>query len=276
VRKPRARWLSLNHSKRKGETFFLVWSVVWVTFFGWIVLSGVFERFTSTTYMLVGVVVGLPPIIYPLLFPVGDDAKIPWYDRYTTKANVWIFTMAWIGNYFWTHYFYRILGAVYTFEAWRLNDVPFCLFLISHSYFLLYHTLSNLLLRRLWACFPNPSALAYAVVGTFVVVFAYFIAFMEVFTIQNFPYYSYPDKQAMWVVGSGFYAIYFIVSFPMFFRLDEEPSTKWSLKRTFLDACAACMIVTQVLDAWRLSIGPIYAPTTSTAAGAASSVSFVH
>lgn len=28
-----------------------------------------------------------------------------------------------IGNYFWTHYFYRVLGARYTFVAWRLNDV---------------------------------------------------------------------------------------------------------------------------------------------------------
>jgi cycloeucalenol cycloisomerase len=48
--------------------------------------------------------------------------------------------MSFAANYFWTHYFYPVLGASYTFVAWRVNDVPVCLFLMTHSYFMFYHT----------------------------------------------------------------------------------------------------------------------------------------
>ncbi len=39
------------------------------------------------------------------------------------QANLWIAILSFIGNYLWTHYFYKLLGAAYTFKAWRLNDV---------------------------------------------------------------------------------------------------------------------------------------------------------
>ena len=42
------------------------------------------------------------------------------------RANVWIAVFSFIGNYFWTHYFYVLLGAEYTFRSWRLNDVSSC------------------------------------------------------------------------------------------------------------------------------------------------------
>ena len=38
----------------------------------------------------------------------------------------------------------------------------------------------------------------------------------------QFPYYTFVDKGRMYTVGSLFYAIYFFVSFPMFFRMDED------------------------------------------------------
>ncbi len=66
------------------------------------------------------------------------------------QANAWIAIMAWIANYLWTHYFYHVLHTRYTFIAWRLNDVPFCLYLITHSYFATYHVLAACALRRLW------------------------------------------------------------------------------------------------------------------------------
>lgn len=34
----------------------------------------------------------------------------------------------------------------------------------------------------------------------------------------QFPYYEFVDRDAMYTVGSLFYAIYFFVSFPMFLR----------------------------------------------------------
>ena len=42
--------------------------------------------------------------------------------RYWVKANLWIAIFSFIGNYFWTHYFSRLLGAAYTFPAHQLNE----------------------------------------------------------------------------------------------------------------------------------------------------------
>ena len=39
------------------------------------------------------------------------------------RANIWIAIFSFIGNYFWTHYFYTLLGASYTFKAHELNGV---------------------------------------------------------------------------------------------------------------------------------------------------------
>ena len=61
----------------------------------------------------------------------------------------------------------------------------------------------------------------------------------------------------MYSVGSFFYAIYFFVSFPMFFLLDEDArrrSTVWDAAK---EALAASMAVTILLDLWRISLGPI-------------------
>lgn len=67
----------------------------------------------------------------------------------------------------------------------------------------------------------------------------------------------------MYIYGSGFYALYFIVSFPMFARIDEWPNLlpKFSLSQSAIDSFGACMIITLLLDFWRLSIGPIFQNT---------------
>ncbi len=209
-------------------------------------------------YMIVGVLIAGPPMVLPLLFP-GSDRDIPWTQRYTTKANVWIFILSWVANYMWTHYFYNVLGATYTFQAWRLNDVPFALYLITHSYFHFYHVLSSIALRWAWRKgFHNrTSVLALVAITILIALMSFVVAFMETFTIQHFPYYHIPDRWAMYVYGSMFYALYFVVSFPMFLRLDEAAGESWSLSRTAIDALAACMLITQLLDFWRLGIGPI-------------------
>lgn len=55
-----------------------------------------------------------------------------------------------------------------------------------------------------------------------------------------------------------FYAIYFIVSFPMFFRLDENPKTaKTPLSGFVVNSLAAGMLVTILLDFWRLFVGNV-------------------
>ena len=51
---------------------------------------------------------------------------------------------------------------------------------------------------------------------------SYSTAFMESLTICGFPYYSFEDRDMAYTLGSAFYGIYFLVSFPMFLRVDEN------------------------------------------------------
>lgn len=60
----------------------------------------------------------------------------------------------------------------------------------------------------------------------------------------------------MYLVGSLFYAIYFFVSFPVFFRIDEARAST-SVLGCAGASLAATMLVTLLLDFWRIGFGPI-------------------
>ena len=76
---------------------------------------------------------------------------------------------------------------------------------------------------------------------------------------MQYPYYKHEDKFRMYTIGSLFYAIYFWVSFPVFYTLDEWPrSARAPLWRAAWDALASAMLVTIILDLWRVGIGSIH------------------
>jgi len=43
----------------------------------------------------------------------------------------------------------------------------------------------------------------------------------------------------------------------MFLRIDEDAKRRWTMSEAMLDSFSATMIVTLMLDFWRLFIGPI-------------------
>lgn len=137
------------------------------------------------------------------------------------------------------------------------------------AYFCFYHTISNLLLRRVSHAFSGHSTLVRrTAMGVVVFALSYATAFMETLTISHYPYYTFVDKSRMYSIGSLFYAIYFFVSFPMFYRIDEAVGPKaqrWSLSAVCIDSLAAAMLVTLLLDTWRISFGGIVDPTASKA-----------
>ena len=57
----------------------------------------------------------------------------------------------------------------------------------------------------------------------------------------------------MYTWGSVFYAIYFWVSFPAFFVMDEKPRKVWSVLEAARDSLASGMAVTILLDLWRIA-----------------------
>ena len=71
-------------------------------------------------------------------------------------------------------------------NGWVINQVPIVMFLLTHPYFLSYHTLATCVLRR--AGFYNASTtLAYRAV--LVAGLAYTTAFLEAWSISSFPHY---------------------------------------------------------------------------------------
>ncbi len=132
--------------------------------------------------------------------------------------------------------------------------MPIPLYFATFFYFSTYHVLSNALLRRVVTGFRR-DACRDLFLAALVLALSYFTAFMETLTISSFPYYSFADRGMAYTVGSAFYGIYFLVSFPAFFRLDEFPQGSLSLYQTCMDALGAGMLILILLDAVRLCLG---------------------
>jgi cycloeucalenol cycloisomerase len=263
-----------NPSKAWAERYLLLVCPVAVGFLlGAVVATGWYQRLDALGYALVSLAMALVCVLPPVLFPGTPDRTLPWQERFIFKANVWNGVFGFIGNYLWTHYFYRLLGAEYTFPSWRLNDVPIPCYLATQPYFCMYHTLETLVLRlgsQRWTRLQRVLV---------VLVLAYGTAFAETVTIAAFPHYRFRDWRRMVWIGSAFYGLYFVVSFPMYYRIDEDEvpavrfdeyrrpaqgkkrpasATRWTLSQVALDALAAAMLVTLLLEAWRLAIGGIH------------------
>ncbi|ONI08006.1 hypothetical protein PRUPE_5G152900 [Prunus persica] len=215
-------WLAPNPSKRWGEVFFLLYTPFWLTLcLGIVVPLKLYESFTELEYLLIGLVSAVPAFLLPMLFVGKADSSLPWKDRYWVK-------------------------------------VPHTTFLLTHVCFLFYHVTSNITLRRLRHFTAElPERVQWVTEAAWILALSYFIAYLETVAISNFPYYQFVDRASMYTVGSLFYAIYFIVSFPMFLRIDEKPGNPWDLPRVAIDALGAAMLVTIILDLWRIFLGPI-------------------
>ncbi|KAK4747260.1 hypothetical protein SAY87_026297 [Trapa incisa] len=255
----RSLWLASNPSKRWGELFFLCYTPFWLTLcLGIVVPYKLYENFTELEYLLLGLISAVPSFLIPMLYVGKADRTMSWKDRYWVKASIWIITFSYVGNYFWTHYFFTVLGAAYTFPSWKMNNVPHTTFLLTHVCFLFYHVSSNMTLRRLRHSTAHlPKRVKWTFEAAWILALSYFIAYLETLAISNFPYYSFVDRASMYTVGSLFYAIYFFVSFPMFLRIDEKVGSPWDLPRVAVDALGAAMLVTIILDLWRIFLGPI-------------------
>ena len=126
--------------------------------------------------------------------------------------------------------------------AHRFNNVPIALYFATHFYFSTYHLFSNILLRKVVTSY-KPGVLKSLLYVAVILSFSYFTAFMETLTISAYPDYSFEDRNMAYTVGSCFYGIYFIVSFPAFFHFDDEIDSKkrnkdtMSLYDTFVSSC---------------------------------------
>jgi cycloeucalenol cycloisomerase len=177
-------------SKRAYELFTAVYTPIWIGIFGIVVAAQIYESFTAWSYILLCGGLALPFLLQPVLFPLAGfgspDAKRPLFQRFSFKANLWLAIYSFIGNYWYTHYFYSVLKAKYTMPSHRLNNVPIAMFLATHFYFSTYHFFSNALLRKVVTTYQAGWARTMLFTGI-IVVFSYFMAFMETLSISSYP-----------------------------------------------------------------------------------------
>jgi cycloeucalenol cycloisomerase len=242
--------------KREYEVWVLKYSVVWMGAFAVIIALQLYEAFDAAGYFFVCGGLALPLWVQALrAWPVAAHAL---------RAQLWVAVFGFIGNYWYTHYFYSVLRAKYTMPSWRLNDVPIAMYFATHFYFCSYHVFANLALRKLRTRYA-PCAARAALFVALVLAMAYAVAFMETLTISHFPYYDFEDRDMAYTVGSAFYGIYFIVSFPVYFALDEATwrsplAAGPSLVEVALSSLGSGMAVLLMLDLVRL--GVVGAPLT--------------
>jgi len=259
---PAGHWLPREEAtgKRAYESWVLAYSVVWMGSFGLIIALQLYEAFDATAYFVVCGGLALPLWVQALRAAAAGGGGA----THALRAQVWVAVFGFIGNYWYTHYFYSVLRARYTMPSWRLNDVPIAMYFATHFYFSSYHVFANLALRKLRTRYAAGAARDLLFVGL-VLSMSYAVAFMETLTISHFPYYDFEDRALAYTVGSAFYGLYFVVSFPIYFALDEATwSTPLapgrSLIEVALSSLGAGMAVLLLLDLVRL--GVVGAPLT--------------
>lgn len=248
---PSSPWESADASRRAFERRALPLAAaslvaLLVGLFG----TGAYVHCGRWEYLAISLVLTAPSVAAPFIAPPAIDAGRPYRDRFGVKATLWLAIFGFIGNWFWSHYFYTLLGATYTFDAHALNGAPVVAYLLTHVYFVVYHIAAAGVLRRLAAAGVRGGAPR----ATAVAALAYAAAVFEAVSIAHFPGYSFPDVAAAVGPGAVVYALYFVVSFPAYTRLDAA----WRLRRVAADALAAGMGVTLLLDFWRVGIGRVY------------------
>jgi len=217
-------WLPTCAEKREYEVWVLLYSVVWMGSFAVIIAAQLFELFGALEYLLVCGGLALPLLLQPFLWRGSEGKKVALFEQHAMRAQIWIALFSFVGNYWYTHYFYAVLEARYSMPSWRVNDVPIAMYFATHFYFSTYHVLAGLALRKVTSSFEAGTTRT-ALYWYAVLTMAYCTAFMETLTICHYPYYSFADRRMAYTVGSAFYGIYFLVSYPAYAVIDEPPES---------------------------------------------------
>ncbi|MCB1614816.1 MAG: hypothetical protein KDI30_02270, partial [Pseudomonadales bacterium] len=256
---PAGDWFSANPDKAWGEKFFLFYIPYFFGLnaakqaFGWLNV-GTFWHVTQNLALL------LPLVFLPLLIKPGVCPDRQWHQRYAFKMVLWIFVFNLAATYFLTEYFFDVLGMVYFFPEVTVyldsalvgtnsQHVPIGMYFNAPAFFVVYHTLAILFIRRVMTMPVGRFKPLLAVMTVCAV--AYLMAFLEtklVATDANSESFYYKDLGVMLKYGSVFYACYFIVSFPMLYRLDEQPDENWSVGRVVIEALASGMMAMFLVD----------------------------
>ena len=264
-------WFSANTDKAWAERHFLLFIPVWFLFnmgiqaAGWL-NTGNFWNIAQNLLMWLPWCVALP-------WWLRRDSGVAWHRSYWFKFNLFIFVWTFWATYFHTEYFFQVLGMRYRFpevslyldsalcgpaEATALatmQKVPPSMYLNATAFFIVYHASAVVVMRRFRAFTRALGPIGKGLTWPLIVgATAVFWAWMETFfyfqvAANDMANVWYQDLPRMLAYGSWFYALYFVVSFPMVYRLDEDPQeSPWPLSRVVIEASAVGMISMFLID----------------------------
>lgn len=261
-------WFSKNPSKAWGEKFFLVYSPIWILIMALTVITGVGNKTGDIGNLVQAIIIAAPLFIIPLIIRKETNLGRKWHQTYWFKANLYIIIFSIFGNYFGCEYFFDILGMVYKYTHITFNfdstlvgkgqqKVPVIMYLLTHAYFITYHTTSVIIIRRIRTSRIPGARFIFPVL---ILVSGYIWAWLETLIMVN-PMTSetfyYKDLNRMLVFGSILYSCFFIASFPIYYFIDEKKEDNFSICRVVFAALSASMLTFFMLDLWAKFIGPI-------------------
>ena len=278
VRSGASRWLSANPDKAFAEKLYLLFLPVFFAYNAVIQQMGWLDAGTAW-HIAQNFLMWFP---YCVVLPawLRRDSRIPWQRSAWFKLNLYMAVWVFYATYFHTEYFFELLGLRYRFPEVRLyfdsqlvgpdeasaaasfRKVPLGMYLNSIAFFLLYHTAAVVCMRRVRSATLRFGPLARRVAWLAIVAgTALFFAWAETrlyITDQAVANVWYVDLGRMLRFGSLMYALYFVVSFPNVYRLDERPDAPpWTLSRTVVEASFVAMTSLLLLDLWARFVGPI-------------------
>jgi cycloeucalenol cycloisomerase len=258
----RVQILSRNPGKRAAERWYLIYTPLWGGLSALVMTTGIGVHWSQQpwgdpAFFAYGLLVWMGVLVGGYLFRAPEDAGRPWHRLYHTKIQIWMFVFAFLGNYF-TEYFYEVLHMQYGFRTtWNVNHVPFFLYMVTVAYFTTYGVLINVFRRLTRSLLPARTpgwlrALSYLPA-------CFVVAGLETALNAN-PWmkslFCYDDMSFMLWFGTLMYGLWFVVTAPLWFPIDEEPGVDTPLREVWLSALAGFMLVIIVNEGIRGLVAP--------------------
>jgi cycloeucalenol cycloisomerase len=269
-------WFSKNPDRAWAEKFYLLYIPYFLVFNTAVQKLGLLDtgNFWNVAQNLA---MWLPCVVLP--FFLRRRSGVLWRKDYWFKFQLWMTIFTIIACYFMHEYFRRVLGIRYNFAdvTWYLDSwisgpdgaaraafskVPLGIYINSIAFLTIYHNIAIICMRRVkTATLSLSPAVQRAAWIAIVVVSALFFAWAETYLYLQADvakYVWYVNLPRMLSIGTLAYALYFFVSFPNLYRLDETPGESWSLSRVVIEVGFTCMAVFVLLDIFAWIYGPIY------------------
>jgi len=258
----RVRWLSRNPGKRAAERWYLIYTPLWGALAGAVMIAGLGVRWRDhargdLAFFLFGLTLWAGVLAGGYLWRAPEDAGRPWHRLYHTKFQIWMFVFAFLGNYF-TQYFYEVLHMQYGFRTrWNLNHVPFFLYMVTVAYFTTYGVLINVFRRAIESSLPAATPRWLRRLAFLPACFA--VAGLETVLNAN-PWtrslFCFDDMPFMLWFGTLMYGLWFAVTSPLWFDIDEKRGVDTPLRQVWLTALAGFMLVICVNEGIRSWVAP--------------------